>query len=291
MTGWIFLTIAVAASTLLWPVGRWGLNGDGRPAVIGLWTSLAMGIVSLIGCVARAELHAPPPQVLVAAGLMGVAYAIGFWVLIMRCLKIGPAGPTVTVNNMAMVFGVLYGVVYLRPHGLPHPLVLAGAAGTCLALLLIGLGNTTGGAGALVVPRSWLPMLMLGGALSGLSFILQTYIGEVQRPFRFLFLALASFASALLLLPALLNARPLVRRREVIAGTLIGAMSGAGLLLTLAAFAYLGSAIVLPFSVTTPVLLMLLIGHFAYREHLARAQLAGSLIGALSVLLLALGSG
>jgi hypothetical protein len=61
-----------------------------------------------------------------AGALLAVAYSIGFWVLIMQCLKIGPAGPTVTVNNMAMVCGVLYGVLWLHPHGWPHALVVAG---------------------------------------------------------------------------------------------------------------------------------------------------------------------
>jgi drug/metabolite transporter (DMT)-like permease len=61
--------------------------------------------------------------------------------------------------------------------------------------------------------------------------------------------------------------------------------------LTLAAFAHLGSAVVLPSRCTTPVLLMLVIGHFAYRERLGRTQLAGCIVGAGSVLLLALGSG
>ena len=75
------------------------------------------------------------------------------------------------------------------------------------------------------------------------------------------------------------------------AGIAIGVMSGVGMTLTLAAFAYLGSAVVLPFSVTTPVLLMLVIGHFAYHERLGRSQLAGCIIGVISVLLLALGSG
>jgi hypothetical protein len=46
----------------------------------------------------------------------------------------------------------------------------------------------------------------------------------------------------------------------------------------------------LPLPVTTPELLMFVIGHFVYREHLARPQLAGSLFGALAVLMLALGS-
>jgi drug/metabolite transporter (DMT)-like permease len=284
VSGWLFLAVAVAFSTILWPVARWGLAGDAKPATAGFWTSLAMALVAL--CAARFDLRGAPAGVWVAGGLLAIAYSVGFWVLIMQCLKIGPAGPTVTVNNMAMVCGVLYGVLWLKPRGWPHPLVIAGAVGACAALVLIGLG---GRSSATSTPRRWLPMVLAGGAFSGVSFICQTYVGEVQRPFRFAFLAIGAFGSAMILLP--LTWSTLWRRREMTAGITIGAMSGIGMALTLAAFADLGSAIVLPFSVTTPVLLMLVIGHFAYEERLGRTQMAGCIIGAGSVLLLALGSG
>ena len=290
MTGWLFLIGAVTASTLLWPVSRWGLRGTGRPVVVGFWTSLAMGAISLGGCLARGELRAPP-QVWLAGCLMALAYAVGFWTLVMHCLKIGPAGPTVTVNNMAMVCGVLYGVLYLHPSGIPNALITSGAAGTCVALVLIGMAKRTRRADVAPVPRRWFPMLIAGGAFSGLSFMTQTYIGEAHSSFHFAFLAIGALGSALLLLPTMLLRHSLPGRvREIAAGIGVGVLSGIGILLTLAAFEHLSSAIVLPFSVTTPVLLMLLIGHFAYREHLDPRQWAGSLVGALSVLLLALGS-
>ena len=246
-----------------------------------------MAATSFVACALRGGWN-PPPSVWLASTMLAIAYAVGFWLLIMHALKIGPAGPTVTVNNMAMVCGVLYGVLYLQPRGTPNAFVLAGALGTCVALVLIGMGKRTRTQDGAPVPRRWLPMVIAGGAFSGLSFMTQTYIGEVQRPFRFVFLIIASLGSALILLPIVVRHR--ATSREVIAGVAVGCMSGVGLLLTLAAFEYLGSAIVLPFSVTTPVLLMLAIGHFVYRERLSRPQLAGSLIGALAVLLLALGS-
>jgi drug/metabolite transporter (DMT)-like permease len=192
---------------------------------------------------------------------------------------------------MAMVCGVLYGVLYLRPHGVPNGWVIAGALGTCAALLLIGMGTSAPApAGAWPLPQRWLPLVIAGGAFSGLSFITQTYIGEIQRVHRFKFLAAGALGAAAILLPVAMRYLNRWSRREIVAGVAIGAMSCIGVALTLAAFAYLGSAIVLPFSVTTPVLLMLVIGHFIYRERLSRAQWAGCLVGTLSVLLLAVGS-
>jgi hypothetical protein len=66
-------------------------------------------------------------------------------------------------------------------------------------------------------------MVLTGGALSGLSFICQTYIGEMQRPFRFAFLAIGAFGSAVILLPPAWST--LWRRREMTAGIAIGTMS------------------------------------------------------------------
>jgi hypothetical protein len=43
LSGWLFLAVAVAFSTILWPVARWGLSGDAKPATAGFWTSVAMG--------------------------------------------------------------------------------------------------------------------------------------------------------------------------------------------------------------------------------------------------------
>ena len=57
----------------------------------------------------------------------------------------------------------------------------------------------------------------------------------------------------------------------------------------MAAYRSFSATIVLPIAVTTPVIFVLFLGSFAYRERLGRMQLAGSLAGAASVLLLALG--
>jgi drug/metabolite transporter (DMT)-like permease len=289
VSGWLLLIAAVIGSTVLWPVGRWGLQGDGRATVMGFWISLTMGLVSLIGWLTRGELRVPG-AVWIAATLLGVAYAIGFCMLIMHCLKIGPAGPTVTINNLAMVCGVLYDVMYLRPMGMPDWRVIVGAVGTCLALVLIGRGSREPSMKK-IVPRAWLPMVLIGGAFSGLSFITQTYMGRVQPAHSFAYLAIGSFFSALLLLPTLLREPVLwTRSRERLAGITIGAVSSTGMLVTLAAFKYFSSAVVLPVTVVTPVVLVLLIGQVVYKEKLSRLEAAGSVTAVLSLLLLTLGS-
>jgi drug/metabolite transporter (DMT)-like permease len=319
LNGWLLLTLAVAASTVLWPVGRWGLHGNGRATVMGFWISVTMGAVSVIGWLSRGS-WVIPPQVWVAAALLGIAYAVGFCTLIMHCLKIGPAGPTVTINNLAMACGVLYDVLVLHPQGVPDWRVLAGALGTCFALVLIGMrgrdptGNSSvasshahsaredrGNTGdpptkkiALtpgLVPRAWYVMVMIGGAFSGLSFITQTHVGRLFPAHSFAYLAIGSCVSALILLPVLLREPKVWRHsRERLAGLTIGAVSSTSMLVTLAAFKYFSSAVVLPVTVVTPVVLVLLIGHFVYREHLGRGQTIGSIIAVISLMLLSIGS-
>jgi drug/metabolite transporter (DMT)-like permease len=289
-SAWMLLMTAVAASTVLWPVGRWGLRGDGRATVMGFWISLTMGTVSLAGWLTRGPLHAPR-GVWLAAALLGLAYSVGFCMLIMHCLKIGPAGPTVTINNLAMACGVLYDVLVLRPSGLPDWRILVGALGTCAALVLLGAGQRDPAQAATPVPKSWLPMVLIGGAFSGLSFITQTYVGRMHPGHGFAYLAIGSFESALVLAVMIARQpRPWKRPRERAAGLTIGAISGVGMLVTLAAFRHFSSAVVLPVTVVTPVVLVLLIGHFIYHERLGRLQAGGSVVGIGSLLLLTFGS-
>lgn len=288
MMGWIYLIVVVVGNAALWPIGRWAMQG-GKATVLGFWASLSCAGIGLLS-VSLTGGHFGSWPVWLSSGLMSIAYAVGFCALIMQCLKIGPAGPTATVNNMAMVCGVLYGMLWLEPHQ-PSGLVILGVICTCLALILIGAAKPGENKPA-AVPREWLPMVLAGGAFSGLSFMTQTYIAVRQPQAIYQYLTLGFGLSALMLLPALLTNLPVrSRRRECIGGLAIGSLTGLLMPLSLKAVGYLGSAVVFPITVTVPVIAVLIIGHFLYHEKLDRLQLAGSLTGVFAVLLLALGSG
>ena len=286
MIGWVYLLLIVATGTAIWPVGRWALSGDGKASVMGFYISVVAAAVMW----GRVLLRGGPINVgpvWAAGALLGVAYSVGFILLMMRCLQIGPVGPTVTVNNMAMVCGVAYGIVWLRC-GVPSVATIAGVAGVCVALVLIGIGRNKNGEAGRAPSSRWLAYVLAGGALSGLSFITQTYVGTCHADQGRLFGAVGFLVSAVILLPMMLRARIKLRgRRELVGGVLIGLGSTVSLPLTVAAIGKIGAHVVLPITVASPVLLVLLIGRAFYGERLRRPAWIACIVGGVSIFLVA----
>ena len=288
MSGSICLVIIVTAATLLWVIAKWALAENGNVRVFGFYVSVTACLGSLAILLARNGDMAVGP-VWIAGLFLGVAYAIGFIVLIMRCLQIGPAGPTATVNNSAMICGVLFSILYLDPH-VPSGLVILGVIGTVGALVLIGMGRQRQeSVGGPSIDNRWLPLVLAGGALSGLSFMSQAYVGtRYGGPDHAFLFCVAGFGSSALILLALVRDRKqaLLARREAAGGILLGAINAMVLPLTLRAVGALGAEIVFPITVTTPMLLVLIIGRVAYGEKLNRLVWTGCILAAVSVAVL-----
>lgn len=288
MIDWLLLLFIVATATVLWPIGRWALAGDGKPAVMGFWVSITTAVITW-GWVFAAGAPIRVGSVWIAGAFLGVAYSVGFILLIMRALQIGPVGPTVTVNNMAMICGVVCEIVWFRPH-VPGVATIAGITGVCAALVMIGVGRSKEDAGPHAASARWFAYVLAGGALSGVSFISQTYVGATQATHGWLFAAVGFLVSALILAPAALRGGMTLRgRREPIGGLLIGVCNGVILPLTIAAIERIGSHVVLPLTVASPMILMLVIGRIFYRERLRRAAWIACVVGGASIALVAWG--
>lgn len=287
MITWLVLFLIVAAATALWPIGRWALAGHGKPAAMGFWASVTAAALTW-GWVIAAGGPIRVGPVWAAGVFFGIAYSVGFILFIMRALQIGPVGPTVTVNNMAMVCGVVCEIVWLRPH-VPGAATIAGITGVCAALVMIGVSRDNN-SGAHAASARWLTYVLVGGALAGVSFITQTYVGTMQATHGRLFAAAGFLVSALVLAPAALRQGVRIRgRREPIGGLLIGACNGVVLPLTVAAIQRIGSHVVLPVTVVSPMLLMLVIGRVIYGERLPRTAWIACIIGGASIVLIAWG--
>ena len=287
--GWYLLLITVAAGTAIWPVGKWALKDDAEPGVVGFWVSLTVGVMCAVAAATTGEWRDAPLGVCLAGVAMGVAYAIGFWICTMRALQIGPSGPTVTINNMAMAAGVLYSMFILKP-GHASPLTIVGLVGVCVALLLLGLGRPAedsvhhGGA-------RWARLIAIGGAFSCLSFMAQAHAGTLYSDRKYLFGAVTFGLSALLLLPPMLRKPKLFGlRHELKGGLALGLINGGSLPFGIMAMKLVGAEVMLPVGVAVPILIVMLIGRIFYREHLSPAAWAACLVGAASVAALALGS-
>lgn len=286
--GWLFLILIVAATTGLWPVSRWVLRHDGDVVAMGFWVSLSATCVGAISMIVTGTPFWIPG--LLGVGLAGgFAYSVGFCICIMVALKIGPAGPTVTINNMAMVFGVFYSVGILQPQ-MPNGLVIAGVLGICIALLMLGFARNqdTKAPGGLS-PR-WVRLVLLGGALSGLSFVCQTHAAFLYPKTTHLYVVATFGTSTVILLALMLRSPQRWRlRRERVGGICLGCMNGVVMSMILAAIAELGAEVALPVTVATPVLLILLLGRYVYKEHLPKLAYVACVVGAISLALLAWG--
>jgi len=291
---WLIMMGIVVAGTAIWPVGRWATSRNGSAAVMGFWISLFCGAA----CAITLFLRGDPlwvPGVWAAGLLLGLAYSIGFCAIIMHCIKIGPAGPTVTINNMAMACGVLYGILWIVPRntGLPvtvNPATAVGLAGVCAALVLVGMIRKND-KGARPVTPLWIRLVAIGGLLSGFSFITQTHTAECYPRNDYLYLTVGFLVSAVVLLVFMFRTDGAFRRkRELIGGAAIGVYDYIALPLVLRCIRELGAEVVLPVTVATPIILMVIIGRLAYKEQIGRAGVAGCIIGAVSVALIAFGS-
>jgi drug/metabolite transporter (DMT)-like permease len=286
--GWILLIMIVLAATAIWPVGRWTLKDNAQPGVVGFWVALTAAVVSAIAVAFSGESYGAPAGVWVAAGLMSVAYAVGFWICIMRALQIGPAGPTVTINNMAMVAGVLYGMLVLAP-GRGTAWTWGGLAGICVALVLLGLSKQAENGVHRSMGARWARLVAIGGAFSCLSFVIQAHVGTRYPAYKYVFSVASYGLAALLLLPALLRQPALFRRRECLGGVVLGVVNAASMALTLVTIRLLGAEVVFPVAVATPILLMLIIGRVFCKERLSATAWTACVLGALSVAALAYG--
>jgi len=288
---WLLLFIMVLLGTSIWPLGRWALKADGEPIVVGFWVSLTVAVACAVGTALTGDWRGAPAGVWVAGAALSVAYAVGFWICVMRALQVGPAGPTATVNNMAMAAGVLYGLLFLTP-GRGTTLTWCGLSGVCVALVLLGLGKPAENGVHRAAGARWARLVAVGGAFSGLSFVIQAHVGTLYPAHKFVFgVAAYSLAALLLLIPMLRRPELFRLRHERLGGLVLGAVNAVSLPLTLVTIRGLGAEVVLPVAVATPILLVLIIGRVFYKERLSTAAWIGCLLGALAVAALAYGSG
>lgn len=287
---WLLLLVLVALGVSIWPLGRWGTATGGSAAAMGFWISLSSAVFGgiamlLLGAVPRVD------GVLGAAVAFGIAYSIGFCVLIMHALKIGPAGPTVAINNIALVAGVLYNWFWLNPQR-PTALLVLGLAGVCGALILMGLGANAGATEKRPLNAPWLRAVIPGGAFSALSFASQAHVGMRHPGMQngLIYLTLGMAFSALILAAILWRRREFGACRERLAGLGIAVVMILAMPLGMAIMRGVGPAIYFPGTVAMPIVVMVFVGHVAYREHLNRHTLAGCLLAAGSVALLAYAS-
>ena len=298
------IAVAILCSVLIWPVNRWVTHGGGRAPVYGFWLCLTGAVTS--GLAAAAAGPSANPPVVWGVGLaIGVAFAIGFCLVVMYCLKIGPAGPTVVMNNMGMVWPVVLGALWLRPHPL-NGLAVAGVGLVVAALIGFGFsqpGGSQGGAGDPPAARQasarWAAWAFVAWILSGISQTSQL-VGSIAAPDSAAAITFAYNTTATLVLAPLAAreawlarraGQPAFNQRELIGGLANGAILVAGMVDVLTVLTQVGPEIVFPFTVAGPMIAELFRGQYVYRERLDRIGWIACGLGVAGLLALSISQG
>ena len=298
MLGWVDMNILIlllgtAGATLFWVLNRWTTRHDGRPALYSFWLLL---VSAAVGCVLAAGFGQDmlDRDVWRLGVIIGLCYA-GSLKLMLFCLQRGPSGPVVAVNNMGMVWPVTAAFLFPYPR-CPSWLTVLGIFSVCIALILLGVarkspGRVAPGNSAGTGSRAWslgAAMLMLW-VVAGLSMMFQAIAGRRLPDSPLALVSVMSLVACAAVLPMCARAsRPRIRRSEVIPGIITGLVQVMTGFAILVGTARLGAQIVFPFIIATPIIIMLIVGHFVFKEALDRTRWAGCLLGAFGLVLLIL---
>ena len=286
MFTWLYLVYGVVAGVAIWPISKWGLKQDGSESILGFWNTFAMMIISFIVLYFN-DVNFIVPKLMIASFLMSIAYAIGFLIIIMYCLKIGPSGLTITINNSAMIFGIIFSFIYLKPE-VPGILIMIGIIGVLVSIALMGISTEEDTSKQFNYPR-WYKLVIIGGLFSGMSFMTQSYVAYtypgILNTLLFCFWA-HLLSSIILLIISFVKKTNIFRKREMIAGLSNSFFNLSGAPVNFLAIGIYGSAVTFPVVICIPIVVMLILGRFIYAENLKKHSYIGAIVAVLSILLI-----
>lgn len=262
----MIFAIAVALYILIWPVNRMAMRRGARTVATGAVISLVGMVLALIFAV----IYKNPvfnAAALLSGLVTGVCYSVGFCIIVFYCLKIGPAGPTVTLNNLGCVGPIIMSIFVMRT-ALPSGFDIAGIICTFSALVLMALNRQKGGDDK-SASLKWLLLALAGWAFSTVSLSSQftaTYYAP-EAPFTYSF---AVFGSSFLILLTVMLIRKerFPTRTELLAGGVSGVINIVATPMTFYLVTKFPAFMVFPALLTAPIVFMLIAGHFVFKERL-----------------------
>ena len=277
------LCIDVALMAIIWPVNRWVMKHDGRTRSIGLAITFA-GMI----CAACGALFSGQP-LFSAVGLLygsitAAAYDFGFCMIIFYCLKIVPSGATATINNFGCMFPVLIGIIAFSNGKSPALFAVLGIASVVVSLILMAFNKTAGETKA--ASAKWFKWVVLGGLLSGISLGSQFIATQLSpnNPYTFAFSCnLIAFLILVVVSLGMKDTRP--KKAEMVAGGITGAINVLGTVILFYLLQNIPGFVIYPVIMTAPVLIMLIVGHYIYKEKMNRFGWAACIIGMVGLVL------
>ena len=216
----------------------------------------------------------------------GIAYSIGFCVLIVTCLKIGPVGLTVTMNNFGLLWPVVVGAAFFSGGKPPSALIIAGLAAVILALAMMPWSRSESGGAAEVTPR-WLRLALGGWIMAGVSFTCLFLAGRLLAVNPYVYVTWCYGASLVVLVSiAAWKRSTALSGVEAAAGLYIGVVAVANTAVAVCLLGRINPAVYFPLTVASPAVFMLITGHFVLRERMNRIGWAVATSGIAGIIML-----
>jgi hypothetical protein len=263
MTETLLLALSVLATAAVWPLDRWAFRHGGTPVGTGIVLSVVTLAAGIVGSVATGQPIYHPAAFFFGA-LGGIAYAVGFVLIILQCLATGPLGPTAAASTLGLAGTAL--ATLLVPYAPVTPGVLyAGLALSVLAVVLLGAAPVERGKRR----TDYSVLIVAGWAFVSLASATQFLSGRFapQAPFGYL-VAQALVSLLLLLIVASTRTGSWPRAADLLAGIGTGIVPAVLVPLSATSMSGMNAAAVYPVTVAAPVLLVAALGGFVFRERL-----------------------
>lgn len=280
---YLILGIDVALMVLIWPVNRWVMKNGGRTRSIGLSITFAGTICAAVGAVLSGQ------PLFSSVGLTfgfitAAAYDFGFCMIIFYCLKIGPSGATATINNFGFMFPVIIGIIAFSDGKSPSLFAVLGIVSVVVSLILMAFNKTAGDTKA--ASAKWFKWMLLGALLSGISLGSQFIATQLtpENPYTFAFSCnLLAFLILVAVTLIMKDSRP--QKAEMIAGSITGSINVISTAMLFYLLQNIPGFVVYPVIMSAPVIIMLVVGHYIYKEKMNRFGWAACIIGVLGLVL------
>ena len=286
----ILLFIIVILTTIMWPITRWAVRRGARTHCLGMCISAIGMVVGIISALLKGEDIFVIKSMLFGS-VMGVAYSVGFCLIIFYCLKIGPSGPTVAMNNLGLLGPVFVSLIWFSKGKSPSTIVISGIAVTLSSLILMVWSRSDSKKDTKnPISGRWVIWVFAGWAFSCLSLTCQFLASQYEpdHPYAFLISAFA-VSFVILVIVSLLKGNISPRREEIIAGAYTGCVSGISMPIIFFLLNQMHAAIVYPVTVASPIVLVMLIGRYFLKESVNKVGWIASILAVFGIILITTG--
>lgn len=268
---------------IMWPINRIAMKANAKMENYGIIISFTVFSLGIIAALINKKEIINFPASLFGIGV-GIAYSIGFCMIIFYCLKIGPTGPTTAINNLGVIFPTVLSLTFFANTQSIKALTILGVILTLASLMLMVFTNSNR---TNKISEKWKMLVFIGWIFSGTSLSMQLLATHFSPKSSYAFVISTFLTSFVILVIISIYHRNLkVSRIELICGTANGIITILINILLFYVSQYIAGYIVFPVILIIPIISMMLIGNFFYKEKINILGGLATLFGALGILLM-----